>query len=415
VTALLLLLALQDDALRELEARERDLRALCERVKPAYVFFGNGSGVCISPDGWVLTNFHVSGPRDGQRVRMTGGRSFVADVVGFDDKGDISLCKLRGAKDLPYCELGDSDAVAPGQAVIAVGNPFLLGNGSWEPTITHGIVSAVHRYMDNPGYFDAIQTDAQINPGNSGGPLIAMDGRIIGINGRIDIKRFENRVNTGIGYAIPSKQIQRYMKVFRAGGRVWEGYVDGLTLGECGDPRYENVGAYGDGVFAAGVIADSPAGRAGFEPGDILYEIEGYRIWNANRFHGVVGNWPQGETIRVKVKRRLESKELQVYLGDPAVVREREKAAARFPLGFTLEAPPSMRVAEVDRGGPAEKAGLRAGDVLRRHGDRELLVPDELRGVFLVRKPGTEVTLVVEREGRDVEVTLGMPAPKTEE
>jgi serine protease Do len=309
VIALLMVLA-QDDALRILEERERALRDVCEKVKPAYVFFGNGSGVCVSPDGWALTNHHVSGERDGQIVRMAGGRMFTADVVGFDPHGDIALCKLRGAKDLPYCELGDSDRVAPGQPVIAVGNPFLVGNGSWEPTITHGIVSALHRYMDNPGYFDALQTDAQINPGNSGGPLISMDGKVIGINGRIDIKRFMNRVNTGIGYAIPSKQIQRYMKAFRAGGKVWEGYIHGITIGECGDPRYEGTGEYGDGVFVAGVTLESPAEKAGLDTGDIIYEIEGYPIGNLNRFHGVVGNWPQGETIRVTVRRKLEKMEL---------------------------------------------------------------------------------------------------------
>lgn len=411
----LALLLQNDEALRLLEERERALRAVCEKVKPAYVFFGNGSGVCISPDGWALTNFHVSGDRDGQIVRMPGGKVFTADVVGFDPHGDVALCKLRGASALPYCELGDSDTLRPGHPVIAVGNPFLVGNGSWEPTITSGIVSALHRYMDNPGYFDAIQTDAQINPGNSGGPLFAMDGKVMGINGRIDIKRFMNRVNTGIGYAIPAKQIQRYLKQFRAGGRVWEGYIDGLTIGECGDARYEGTGEYGDGIFVAGVTVDTPAEKAGFETGDIVYEIEGYRIGNANRFHGVVGNWPQGETIRVTVRRKLEKKELKVYLGDPAKIAEREKAFARFDLGFTLAAFPSMTVEGVDKGGAAERGGLKPGDRIVRSGARELLAPDELRGLLLARKPGDSVGLAVARDGKDVELSLKLPAPATEE
>jgi hypothetical protein len=260
--ALALLCGLDDDeALRKVLETEARVRSCVERAKPAYVFFGNGSGVCVAPDGWVLTNFHVAGDRDGQRVRMTGGKVFTADVVGWDPHGDISLCKLRDAKDLPFCGLGDSDGLQVGDPVIAVGNPFLLGNGSWEPTITLGIVSALHRYMDNPGYFDAIQTDAQINPGNSGGPLLALDGRVVGINGRIDIKRFMNRVNTGIGYAIPARQIQRYMKAFKEGGRVWEGYIHGLTYGECGRTDYDNVGEYGDGVFVGGSRRDRPPRR----------------------------------------------------------------------------------------------------------------------------------------------------------
>jgi serine protease Do len=415
VIALLALVLQNDDALRLLEERERALRAVCDKVKPAYVFFGNGSGVCVSPDGWALTNHHVAGDRDGQIVRMPGGKVFTADVVGFDPHGDIALCKMRGAKDLPYCELGDSDALRPGHPVIAVGNPFLVGNGSWEPTITHGIVSALHRYMDNPGYFDAIQTDAQINPGNSGGPLISMDGKVVGINGRIDIKRFMNRVNTGIGYAIPSKQIQRYMKVFRAGGRVWEGFIEGVTVGECGDSRYDGTGEYGDGVFVAGVTLETPAEKAGFETGDIIYEIEGYRIGNLNRFHAVVGNWPQGETVAVTVRRRIERKTLKVFLGDPVKIAEREKAFARFDLGYTLAAFPSLRVESVDKGSAAERGGLKAGDVVASTHGRELLAPDELRGLFLSRKPGDVVKLTVRREGKDVELSLKIPAPSTEE
>jgi serine protease Do len=415
ILAIALALAQADDPLRRIAEEERQLRSVIEKVTPAYVFFGQGSGVCISADGWVLTNHHVAGDRDGQRVRMPGGKAFTADVIGFDPYGDVALCKIRDAKDLPFCELGDSDALRPGQATIAVGNPFLLGNGSWEPTVTYGIVSALHRYMDNPGYFDAIQTDAQINPGNSGGPLITMDGKVVGINGRIDIRRFTNRVNTGIGYAIPSRQIQRYMKVFRAGGRVYEGYVEGITIGECGDARYEGAGLYGDGIFVAGVVQDSPAFKAGFEPGDIVFEVEGYRVTNASRFHGLVGNWPQGETVRLKVRRKLAEVELKVFLGDPAKIREREEASNRFPVGLTLAPGEALRVGSLDKDGAAERAGLREGDVLRRGEGRELLCRDELRGVLLSRKPGEPVKLLVLREGREIELTLKIPAARTQE
>ena len=412
MSALLALLLLQaDEPLRRIEEEQARLRAVCEEVKRAYVFFGQGSGVCISPDGWVLTNFHVSGDRDGQRVRMTGGKAYTADVIGFDPYGDVALCKIRDGKELPFRELGDSDALRVGQAVIAVGNPFLLGNGSWEPTITHGIVSALHRYMDNPGYSDAIQTDAQINPGNSGGPLIAMDGKVVGINGRIDIRRFTNRVNTGIGYAIPARQIERYLAAFKAGGRAFEGYVEGITIGECGDSRYEGAGLYGDGIFVAGVVQDSPASKAGFEPGDIVFEIEGYRVTNANRFHGIVGNWPQGETLRFKVRRKLDEVELKVFLGDPEKIREREEASRRFPVGLTLAPGAELRVASLDKDGAAEKAGLKVGDVLRRGEGRELLCRDELRGVLVSRKPGETVKLVVLRDGKDLEIPLPLPLP----
>jgi serine protease Do len=414
VSLVLAAAANQDADVEKVLEFEKKVRACVEKAKPAYVFFGQGSGVCISPDGWVLTNFHVAGDRDGQKVRLTGGRRFVADVVGFDPHGDISLCKLQGAKDLPFCELGDSDALEVGQTVIAVGNPFMLGNTSWEPTITLGIVSALHRYMDNPGYFDAIQTDAQINPGNSGGPLITLDGKVVGINGRIDIKRFMNRVNTGIGYAIPSRQIERYMKAFKEGGRALEGCILGITVGECGDERYENVGRYGDGVFVAGVTDGTPGARAGFQPGDIITEIEGYRIGNLNRFHGVAGNWPQGETVGVRVRRAGGTVALRAYLGDPAQVLAREVTLLPADPGFRPapdERAPGVRLAEVLKNGPAEKAGLKAGDVLRAAEGKLLRNWEDLKAVLKEKKPGEAVKLRVAREGKESELELTLPAP----
>jgi S1-C subfamily serine protease len=410
VTLAFALLLTQDPGPEKVQELQKQLHTVIEKVTPAYVFFGNGSGVCISPDGWALTNFHVSGDRNGQRVRMPGGKQYLADIVGFDPLGDISLCKLREAEGLPFCELGDSDALEIGQHVIAVGNPFLLGNGSWEPTITFGIVSALHRYMDNPGYFDAIQTDAQINPGNSGGPLITMEGKVVGINGRIDIRRFMNRVNTGIGYAIPSRQIQRYMEAFKRGGRVFEGFIEGVQIGECGDTRYDNVGEYGDGVFVARVDADLPAGKAGFEPGDIIFEAEGYRISNANRFHGVVSNWPEGASIRVKVRRKAEEKELRVFLGDPTKIQERKRAAEATDLGFAPG--PGLQVGPVQSGGAAAKAGLRHGDQLSRVDDRKVGSWNEFRALL---RPGAEMKLTILRDGKEVELTLKVPRPKTDE
>ncbi len=416
IAALLLALGAQDADLEKALAFERQIRACVEKARPAYVFFGQGSGVCISPDGWVLTNYHVAGERDNQRVRLSGGRAFTADVVGWDKHGDISLCRLRDAKDLPYCELGDSDALRVGQPVIAVGNPFMLGRRSWEPTVTLGIVSALHRYMDNPGYFDAIQTDAQINPGNSGGPLLTLDGRVVGINGRIDIRRFVSRVNTGIGYAVPANQIRRYLEAFKAGGRVYEGCVEGLTVGECGREDYEGVGRYGDGAFVAGVAQDSPADRAGFEPGDIIFEIEGYRVHNLNRFHGVAGNWPQGETVRVKVRRGGEVRDLKVYLGDPARVRERQMNLLTVEAGFLPDGGdgPGVRVASVLKEGPAEAAGLRPGDVIRKVDGVPLRGWDEFLRILSALKPGDEARLGVIRDGKEVEVVLKAgPRPPT--
>jgi S1-C subfamily serine protease len=239
------------------------------------------------------------------------------------------------AEDLPFCELGDSDKLAIGQHVFAVGNPFLLGNGkgavptpgtpgrsdgNWEPTVTLGIVSAIHRYQD--WYMDAIHTDCQINPGNSGGPLITLEGKVVGINGRIAV-RFMNRVNTGIGYSISSNQIKRYLPHLKKGGRVWHGNIDGLTLPAVQDERTPE--GYGK-VLIVGVDTPSPASEAGFQPGDVIEEIAGYPIFNHNRYFGVVQSFPHGDTVPVKVKRGAGTVELKVWLGSAQREEELRKA-----------------------------------------------------------------------------------------
>lgn len=326
----------ESDVTRLLASQER-LRTVIARAVPSFVFIGGGSGVCISRDGWILTNHHVAGPSGrAWTVHFAGGKKYSAKVVGHDPNGDLSLLKVQfkegEAADLPFSELGDSDALKIGRPVFAVGNPFLLGNGkgaqqmpgapsqdggNWEPTVTLGVVSALHRFQD--WYMDAIHTDCQINPGNSGGPLFTMDGKVVGINGRIGV-RFFNRVNTGIGYAIPSNQIRRYLSRLKKGGRVWHGYIAGIYITDAGHPGFENSGRYGDGVLVIGVDEPSPAQEAGFEVGDMIVEIEGHRIFNSNRLHGVLGTFPQCETVTVKVRRgekRDQLVELRVWLGDP--------------------------------------------------------------------------------------------------
>lgn len=413
----------QEGDLERVLGEQRKLHEVLDRAVPAYVFIGGGSGVCISEDGWILSNHHVAGDAGRTwQVRFAGGRKCTADVVGFDPLGDISLLRVRDGKGLPFAEPGDSDALRIGERVFAVGNPFALGNGSWEPTVTFGVVSALHRYQD--WYMDAVQTDAQINPGNSGGPLFTMEGKVVGINGRIEIRRFVNRVNTGIGYAIPSNQILRYLKYFKAGGRVMHGYIEGITLGECGDDRYENTGAYGDGVFVAGIEENSPGAKAGLDIGDLLVEAGGQRCFNANRFHGIVGTYPQGETIPVRARRWNKEKkewsefEVSIFLGDPSKVRAADTAMGKFELGFVPAFDyPDLGV-EIDRvveGGAAAAAGLRVGDIVVQIDGRRVKSPLDLKEALALKKAGSTVQLRVLRDGEALEIPLELKEAKTEE
>lgn len=415
--------AQDDEDLKRVQELQKKVHAVIDKAKAAYVFIGGGSGVCIDPDGWILTNHHVAGGAQNWKVRFAGGKQHDATLVGFHPADDVALLKVRNGKDLPHLDLGDSDALRIGDHVIAIGNPFMLGNGTWEPTITHGIVSALHVYLDNPGYKDAIQTDAQINPGNSGGPLITMDGKVVGINGRIDVKRFVNRVNTGIGYAIPSNQIRRFLPHFKAGGRAYGGYVEGTTIGECGDDRYENVGEYGDGVFVAGVTEDTPASKAGLQTGDIIVDIEGQKPYNLNRFHGIVGAWPAGSVVRMKMKRLdaatkdWKAHEAKVLLGDPEKLRAQEAQVGNLFLGFT----PSydyddlgVEVDEVTEKGPAASAGLKPGDVIKKVDGARVRDWKDFKAALNAKKPGQKVRFAVLRDGKELEMELTPEERKVE-
>ena len=394
---------------------QKRLREVIARVSPAYVFVGGGSAVCISADGWILTNHHVAGEKREWPVRFSGGRQAVADLVGWHPLDDVAVLKIREGADFPFVPLGDSDAVRVGDPVIAVGNPFNLGSQNWEPSVAYGIVSALHVYLDNPGYKDAIQTDAQINPGNSGGPLLTMKGEVIGINGRIDVKRFTNRVNSGIGYAIPSNQIARFLPHFKAGGRQWGGYLEGVQIGECGDDRFDHTGEYGDGTFIHGIDEGCPADKAGFKEGDILYNIGGHRVTNNNRFFGIVGSYPTGSIVPVKAKRwnaekkGFEGFEARVLLGKIEDMKEFYAQAGSRYYGFTPDyyhEGAGFKVADLDAGAPGAKAGLKTGDLIAEAGGQALANWVEFRQAMGARKPGDSVKLKVRRGDETLEIEL---------
>jgi|GEM_PF-2356985 len=286
-----------------------ELKAVVDRVYPAFVLFMNegGSGVVISPDGYVLTNHHVASAATGKY--MNGGRNspekklevfmpgnhkpFTAHPVGADPRGDIVLLKieLEEGETLPYVEIGDSDKVQVGDVCVAVGNPFLLSGLAFEPSVSAGIVSSNGRFQG--GYSDCIQIDAPINPGNSGGPTFNVKGELIGINGRI-LTSHGQRYNTGTGFAISSAQLKRFIPVFKEqpGGAivVRHGLISGLGLKHLGSSDV-------DGALVRDVRQDSTAWKAGFRKGDVITHVDKYRIHNYSKFYGKIGTWPQNSIV----------------------------------------------------------------------------------------------------------------------
>ncbi|MBI2825671.1 MAG: trypsin-like peptidase domain-containing protein [Planctomycetia bacterium] len=300
--------AANDDVLKA----EAERVAVVARAREAAVAIfaaggqGGGSGVVITPDGYALSNFHVTkGAGDAMKCGMADGRMYDAVIVGIDPVGDVALLKLLGRDDFPHAVLGDSDQVQAGDWAFAVGNPFLLAT-DFTPSVSYGIISGVHRYQYPAGtlleYTDCIQTDASINPGNSGGPLFDSQGRLIGINGRGSFEK-RGRVNVGVGYAISINQIKNFLGHLKA-GRV----VDHATLGA-------RVASQADGrVTVADILDDSDAFRRGLRPGDEIVRFGGRVIRTVNAFKNVLGIFPRDWRVMLTYRREGQTYDVPVRL-----------------------------------------------------------------------------------------------------
>jgi serine protease Do len=265
-----------------------------------------GSGVLIRPDGLAVTNFHVvQGLGPFMKCGLNDGEIYDAVLIGIDPTGDVALIQLLGRDDFPVADVGDSDALAQGDWVYVVGNPFLLAT-DFTPTVTYGIVSGTHRYQYPAGtileYTDCIQTDASINPGNSGGPLFNSQGQLVGINGRASFER-RGRVNTGAGYAISINQVMNFLDHLQS-GRI----VDHATLGA-------TVQSQTDGsVVVESILEQSDAYRRGLRAGDEIVSFAGRPIRSVNQFKNILGIYPKGWRRPLVYRRDGQRHEVMVTL-----------------------------------------------------------------------------------------------------
>ena len=263
---------------------------------------GTGSGFILSNDGRVLTNAHVVEDADKVTVILKDGRRLAGEVIGADPVTDVAVVKIA-ANGLPAVKIGNSDNLVPGQWAIAIGNPLGLNN-----TVTQGIVSATGRSGSDIGVrdkrLDFIQTDAAINPGNSGGPLLNAQGEVIGVNTAI-IQGAQ-----GLGFAIPIETAQRVANQLITTGRVEHPYL-GIRLIELTPEIQQSINEsnlgfkvnQSQGVLIVEVAANSPAARAGLRPGDVITEIKGVPIQNADQVQEQVEATSLGSTIQIQVNR----------------------------------------------------------------------------------------------------------------
>lgn len=343
---------------------------------------GLGSGVIIDPRGFILTNEHVVDQADKITVTLPDGREFTGTVKGTDPRSDLAVIKIE-AQQLPVAALGDSSRLKIGQWAIAVGNPFGFIVRNPEPTITVGVVSALHRDLPRTqqrdrNYTDLIQTDAAINPGNSGGPLVNLHGEIVGINVAI----FSTSGGSeGIGFAIPVNRARDIVANLIEGKKVVYGWL-GIQLQ---DLTPEVAAYYGlpqaEGALVYQVIPDSPAAKAGFQEGDVIRAFDGERIASTRDLVNRVGSTPVGQRAPAEVLRNKKTVTITVQIGErpgdldelsvvaPGVQRWRglQVSDVTPELAQQGEIPPGTTgviVTNVEPGSPAAMARLRPGDVI---------------------------------------------------
>ncbi|MBX3424010.1 MAG: trypsin-like peptidase domain-containing protein [Pirellulaceae bacterium] len=267
---------------------------------------GGGSGVLISPDGFALTNYHVSSAcGDHMRCGLSDGRMYDAVIVGVDAVGDLSLIQLLGRDDFPTAPLGDSDRVQVGHWCFSAGNPFGLAS-NLQPSISLGMISGTGRYQYPAGtileYADCIQTDAAVNPGNSGGPLFNLAGEIIGINGRCSFEK-RGRINVGVGYAISINQIRTFLNLLHS-GRLLDHATLGATVSSDDSGR----------VLVSNILSSSDAYRRGMRYGDEVLRLADREVTSANVFKNILGTLPRELRVPVEIRRAGQNQTLLVRL-----------------------------------------------------------------------------------------------------
>ena len=278
---------------------------------------GLGSGVIISPDGYILTNNHVVEGADEIEVTLNDSRTALAKVIGTDPDTDLAVLRVELDR-LPDITLGNSDALQVGDQVLAIGNPFGVGQ-----TVTSGIVSALGRNQLGINTFENfIQTDAAINPGNSGGALVDASGQLMGINTAIYSR---SGGSMGIGFAIPVSTAKLVLEGIVKEGVVRRGWI-GVEPADLSPDLMETFGVKArNGVLVTGVLQNGPAAQAGLRPGDVIVEVGGKQIGNVSELLTNVAALKPGTPTPFKVQRRDESLTLNVNPG----LRPKPRAAAR--------------------------------------------------------------------------------------
>jgi len=378
---------------------------------PARRQYGQGSGVIVSPDGYIVTNNHVVADAVDVEVVLADRRQFKGRVVATDPKTDVAVVKIQGTK-LPSASWGDSSHLTVGDFVLAVGNPLGLSR-----TVTFGIVSAVGRADVGVADFeDFIQTDAPINPGNSGGALVNIDGEVVGINTAI---ASPTGGNVGVGFAIPSNMARAAMQSLVKTGRVVRGFLGASTQDV--SPTLGKIFHLPDvkGAIVTDLQAKGSAERAGLKRGDVVVRFDGRDVMDSGHLRNLVAQSPIGSKHRLDLIR--DGKLYQTELGIQEAPRERTKknqaalsvASTSHPLSgvvfddvtvplarqMDLSVTSGVVVTDIEEGSLAEASGLQPGDVVVELNRKRVNSFTVLQNLADPLKPSDLALLLVNRQG----------------
>lgn len=377
-----------------------------------------GSGFIISSNGYILTNYHVVKQATDINVTLNTNEIYKAKIIGYDPEVDIALLKINPRRPLPTLQLGDSNSMKIGQWVLAVGNPFGL-NG----TVTSGIISAKGRVIGEGPFDHFIQTDAAINPGNSGGPLVSMDGQVIGMNTAIIAS------GQGIGFAIPSDTIKDELPYLMKGQvpkRGWLGVGIQLLTPEVADLlKLKSL----NGAIINEVFANSPASKAGLEPGDVIVSMNGKSIYAPDLPYDIAFTKPGTKVILGVIRNGKEMKK-EVALGERpqkenqsnvelSTPNQSQSASFNTKFGFSvsvinanlikmynLKEQKGVVITYVDPNSFATLAGVKAGDVIIKLDNENVYSLEQLQNILKQKEKSGVISMLLKRGQNTLFVTI---------
>lgn len=381
-----------------------------------------GTGFFISSDGYILTNYHIVEKAEEVIISTLQGNEYKAKIIGTDSETDLALVKVN-AKNLPFAELGDSAKCRTGEWVLAIGNPFRL-----EHTVTAGIISAKGRRLGGgPDYQNFIQTDAAINPGNSGGPLVNLRGEVIGINSMISTT---SGGNIGIGFAIPSNLAKKIVTQLKEKGRVVRGYlgVRGIYSIDEQLKQYLNVKSK-QGAMIQEVEPGTPADKAGFQPYDVIVEVNGQPVKDHNDLLFKIADIPPGTTAEIKLIRNKgkDEKTLTVTIAERPFEEEQKPASSsnkdigikvreltpRLARRWGYRTQEGLIITEVTRYSEADRKRIEKGDVILEVNQKKVRSLRDFANILDKAKPGDAIMLLIRKESngqiQDSIRTLSLP------